>query len=226
MFYKALLKLMLCASLLTITFINPMLNPTPAFAETGGMVDDCYNKDKDGCKEDSTTAVDKNTQSTAVGLSPWDYIKMVLALIFVVALLYGMLKFVNSRNQKYQHNQLMQNLGGLSLGQQKSVQLLKVGDSLYLVGVGEDVHILKEISNEVEKERLMTLYNDKQEFANQVPYIADLFTSLKEKVRPSSKVDEKPKEEFKDLFQQKISKIKSERSQDLNEWKQKESDKE
>lgn len=225
MFYKALLKLMLCASLITITFITPMLNPTSAFADSDDKVAKCL-KDPDACKEDSTTAVDENTQSTAVGLSPWDYIKMILALIFVVVLLYGMLKFVNSRNQKYQHNQLMQNLGGLSLGQQKSVQLLKVGDSLYLVGVGEDVHILKEISSDVEKERLMALYNDKQDLANQVPFIADLITSLKEKVRPSSNVNAKPNDEFKDIFQQKISKIKSERSKDLNEWKQKESDKE
>ncbi|MGE7621821.1 flagellar biosynthetic protein FliO [Viridibacillus sp. NPDC096237] len=225
MFYKALLKLMLCASLITITFITPMLNPTSAFADSDDKVAKCL-KGPDACKEDSTTAVDKNTQSTAVGLSPWDYIKMILALIFVVVLLYGMLKFVNSRNQKYQHNQLMQNLGGLSLGQQKSVQLLKVGDSLYLVGVGEDVHILKEISSDVEKESLMTLYNDKQDLANQVPFIADLITSLKEKVRPSSNVNAKPNDEFKDIFQEKISKIKSERSKDLNEWKQKESDKE
>ncbi|MBK3494378.1 flagellar biosynthetic protein FliO [Viridibacillus sp. YIM B01967] len=226
MFYKGLLKLMLCASIFTIAFIIPMQNPTPTFAESGGMVDECYDKDKDACKEDSPTAVNHNNPSTAVGLSPWEYIKMVLALIFVVALLYGMLKFVNSRNQKYQHNQMMQNLGGLSLGQQKSVQLLKVGDSLYLVGVGEDVHILKEISGEAEKERLMTLYNDKQEFSNQVPYMAEIFTSLKEKVRRRSKTEDKSKDEFKDLFQQKISKIKTERSKDLNEWKQKESDKE
>ena len=39
----------------------------------------------------------------------------------------------------------MQNLGGVGVSQGKSVQLLQVGNSLFLVGVGEDITLLKEI---------------------------------------------------------------------------------
>lgn len=57
---------------------------------------------------------------------------------------------------------MMQNLGGISVGSQKSVQLVKVGNSLYLVGVGEDVNMLKEITDEHECKSLIALYNEKQ----------------------------------------------------------------
>ncbi|WP_010286386.1 flagellar biosynthetic protein FliO [Kurthia massiliensis] len=108
-------------------------------------------KKDEACKEDTKAAVDDDEESAAVGVSTWEYVKIIFALIFVIALLYGVLRFLNSRNTKYQHSKMMQNLGGISLGAQKSVQIVKIGHSLYLVGVGDNVNMLKEITDDNEK---------------------------------------------------------------------------
>ena len=70
---------------------------------------------------------------------------------------------------------------GLDLGQGKSVQLLQVGNSLILVGIGEDITVLKEITDPVEIEILTKIYEDKQDIGKAVPYIAEIISRLKEK---------------------------------------------
>ena len=218
MFYRTLLKIIFCASLFTVFLYQPIQNDTVVYAESNNSVDDCYKNPK-ACKDD-TSAVDQKNQSTAVGLSAWEYIKMGLALIFVIALLYGVLKFVNRRNNKYQQSQLMQNLGGISLGQQKSVQLLKIGKSLYLIGVGDDVNILKEVTDQDEKDYLLNLYNEKQEITAQVPYIAEIISKFKG--RHAEQEVDSSNDDFNEELQKKLTDIQNNRRKELEEWKQKE----
>ena len=54
-----------------------------------------------------------------------------------------LLKFVNRKNRMYQQNRLMKNMGGISLGQHKSIQLVVIGESYYLIGVGDDITSIK-----------------------------------------------------------------------------------
>src|SRR5690606_15758640 len=73
-------------------------------------------------------------ESTNVGLNAWDFIKMIFATIFVIALLYFLLKFINKRSKQYKSTQLVENLGGTTLGTNRSVQLIKVGEHILVVG--------------------------------------------------------------------------------------------
>ena len=139
-----------------------------------------------------------------VSVTAWDYIKMIFALLFVVLLLYGLLRFVNSRNKTFQHNQLIQNLGGVGVSQGKSVQLLQVGNSLFLVGIGEDITLLKEIEDPEEIEKLTKIYEEKQDIGKTVPYIAELVHRLKENVTSKSKSNEKKDPSFNETFQKKL----------------------
>lgn len=202
----------------------------PAFAEKDGMVSDSFEVDK-GNTDDNTTNKTSDTKDSSVsdekdsslssGMSAWDYIKILLALAFVVCLLFIVLKLVNKNNKKYQSNQMLQNLGGVSVGQQKSIQLLKVGNSLFLVGVGDDVHILKEIIDEQEQQSLLKMHEDKQDLAAQVPYIAELLTTLKNKVKKQP-VEASQKDDFKQELDKKLAQIKKNRQKQLNELNQKE----
>ncbi|MEQ6356407.1 flagellar biosynthetic protein FliO [Lysinibacillus sp. M3] len=211
---------MIFAFLVSFLFLYP--TPTSVYAESDtNFVSDCIKGD---CKEDSTPAAKKDSDIPAAGgLSAWEYIKMVLALIFVVALFYGLMKFLNKRNLNFQRNQLVQNLGGLSLGAQKSVQLLQVGKTLYLVGVGEDVQLLREITDPDEVATLLALYNERQELAATSPYIAEVLSKFKKKNNDSSSVQQK-QTSFGELFEKKITEIKQERNEELEKWKQKEND--
>lgn len=183
----------------------------------------CMKKPEE-CKDNSDPAAKEDTVVSAAGdVSAWEYIKMVLALIFVVALFYGLMKFLNKRNLTFQRNQIVQNLGGLSLGAQKSVQLLQIGKTIYLVGVGEDVQLIREITDPQEVEELLALYNEKQEFAATSPYIAEVISKFKRKNKQNSSTNTQ-QDSFGELFGKKISEIKQERSEELERWKQKEND--
>jgi len=207
-----------------VTFLFVYLPSGSVYADSDTNVDYCIKK-PEACNDKTDPAAKKeDTVVSAAGdVSAWEYIKMVLALIFVVALFYALMKFLNKRNLNFQRNQLVQNLGGLSLGAQKSVQLLQVGKTLYLVGVGEDVQLLREITDPEEVATLLALYNERQELAASSPYIAEVFSKFKRKNIGSSST-EQGKDSFGELFEKKISEIKQERSEELERWKQKEND--
>lgn len=207
----------------TFLFICP--NPTSVYANANtNSISDCWENPK-SCEGDAEPDAEKDQVVSAAGdVSAWEYIKMILALIFVVALFYAFMKFLNKKNLNYQHNQMVQNLGGISLGAQKSVQLLQVGKSLYLVGVGEDVQLLREITDPEEVEQLTALYNERQEIAVSSPYITELLSKFKKSSQdPSTKIGKTP-DTFGELFEKKISEMKHERSEELEKWKKKEND--
>ncbi len=108
----------------------------------------------------------------------WEYIKVLLSLVFVLGLLIFVLRFLNKRNQNYQQNSIIRNLGGHSVGAQKSVQLLHIGNQIYVVGVGEDVQLLKEITDPEEIEQMIAIYNEKYSHTSTSPYIAELFSQI------------------------------------------------
>ena len=99
---------------------------------------------------------------------------------------------------------MVQNLGGLSLGAQKSVQLLQVGKTLYLVGVGEDVQLLREITDPEEVEALLALYNERQEFAATSPYIAEVLSKFKRKDSINMQNEQQKQDSFGNLFEKAI----------------------
>ncbi|WP_088105103.1 flagellar biosynthetic protein FliO [Halalkalibacter urbisdiaboli] len=84
------------------------------------------------------------------------FAQMLGALAFVIFLLYVILRFINKRTRAFRSTQLLQNVGGVPLGANRSVQLVKVGNRVLVVGVGETIQLLKEIEDESEIKQLMT----------------------------------------------------------------------
>ncbi|WP_107837869.1 flagellar biosynthetic protein FliO [Metasolibacillus meyeri] len=173
---------------------------------------------------ETNTEPDADTDESApasASFSLWSYIKVLFAFIFVIALLIGVLKFLNKRNVNYQQNSVVRNVGGISVGAQKSVQILQVGNRLYMIGVGEDVQLLKELSDEEEIEQILSHYDEKQTAMSTVPYIVEIF---KGKSEQKQKVEQQA-QSFGNIFDKKLSEIKKERSNGLEQWKEKEHDK-
>lgn len=157
--------------------------PIEAHAAVDGFVKDNYPSTKDEKKDINDTETDADTNEIAPAsesFSLWGFIKVFLAFIFVLALLIAVLKFLNKRNVKYQQNSVVRNVGGISIGAQKSVQILQVGNRLYMVGVGENVQLLKEVSDEEEIEQILSHYDEKQTAISTVPYIVELFKGKSE----------------------------------------------
>ena len=126
------------------------------------------------------TKVDENAVSTnSVGLTFWDFLRMIFVMIFVVALLYFVLRFIGKKTKSYQKANFIENLGGTSLGGNRSIQLVKVGDRVLIVGVGEDIQLLTEIKDEAERNQLLDEYNQKIE---QMIQPGDLLTKWKDQL--------------------------------------------
>ncbi|MED3909372.1 flagellar biosynthetic protein FliO [Peribacillus simplex] len=128
-------------------------------------VKDVY-KQPDDLKVDNDESIDSKSTKQAsnpdkVGITVWEFLRMIFATIFVVALLYILLKFINKKSKSYQKANSVENLGGTSLGANRSVQLVKVGGRILVIGVGENIQLLKEIDDPKEYEQLLKDHNDK-----------------------------------------------------------------
>ncbi|WP_400194416.1 flagellar biosynthetic protein FliO [Lysinibacillus telephonicus] len=209
------------ALLFTLLMMTP--TDTTLASQKSPMVSDECLKNPDSCPETLPAADQEKSDSAAVGLGPWDYIKMLFALIFVLALLLFVLKFINKKSMNYQQNSLVRNIGGISVGAQKSIQLLHIGDKLYIVGVGDNVQLIKEINDPDEVQQLVAFYNEKQSFGATTPYILELLKKLKpNQIESESKQDDS---NFGDIFNKRLLDIKKERQHELEKWKEKEKDK-
>ena len=209
--------------LITALF-TPISNGT--FAMVSNVYENC-NENPEVCSEENisednaTDADAENTESASVSIGFWDYIKVLIALVFVLGLLLFVLKYLNTRNANYQQHGVVTNIGGMSIGQQKSVQLLLIGKSVYVVGVGDNIQLLKEINSEEEIDQLLSQTESNQDMMNTSPYIAELFKKFSKKSRPED-ISNSPK--FNDMFNEKIGEIKKQRSNELERWKERERD--
>jgi len=148
----------------------------------------------------------------------WNIVKLVLALGFIIILIYGLLKFVNRRNQMISNVRTMQNLGGISLGQQKSMQLVRIGDRYYVVGVGDNVELLTEITDEHTIKELSNTAED--EPLNPGARLASILSKNK---------NESPQEsdssiQFQQLFQSELKSLKEKREKVIEKQQQKKED--
>ncbi|MDZ5473470.1 flagellar biosynthetic protein FliO [Bacillus sp. 31A1R] len=158
---QLMIKVLLLATIALIGSISG------ASAEQLNSVKDCYEQpEKCGDTKLSPQTDEKQVKSetsNSVGLNAWDFFKMIFATFFVIALLYFILKFINKKSRSFKSSQLVENLGGTTLGANRSVQIVKVGKRVLVLGVGENIQLLKEIDDEEETSQIISDYNSKIE---------------------------------------------------------------
>lgn len=133
-------------------------------------------------------------------------IRFLLALALVVVLIYVLLKLMNKFTSKQGQLNNLENLGGVSVGMNKSVQLVKVGTKVYLLGVGDTVELLTEVTDQAFIDQLMSY--------SQVPG-ADLFSKVTQsfqqkqsKSEDNSSPNEPRNDSFSTLFKGELEQMK------------------
>ena len=147
----------------------------------------------------------------SIGVTIWDFIKMIFATIFVVFLMYFILRFINKRNHGYKNSQIIENIGGTALGANRSIQLIKVGNRLLIVGVGDSIQLIKEIEDEQEYKAILEEYNRK---LDQLVQPSDIVTKVKSLVTVGSSTP-KTKESFSIRLSKELERISSERKEKM-----------
>ncbi|TYR82730.1 flagellar biosynthesis protein FliZ [Priestia megaterium] len=148
-------------------------------------------------------------QSSAI--TAGDVVKMIFAFLFVIGLLVVVLKIVNGKGKLLQRNKIVQNLGGTSVGSNKSIQVVKVGNQLFVVGVGENVQLLSEVVGD-EKQQLLVQYEQEQNTdAEYQAFLPALFDKWKQ---PKS---EEASRQFQHVFRSELKNIIKKRKAKLEE---------
>ena len=183
-------------------------------------VQDCIKKPEscDDGQADKTTKQSDDKKSQ-VGVGFLDFLRMILATAFVAALIYFLLKFINKKSIMYKSSQLVENLGGTSLGANRSVQIVKAGNKLLIVGVGENIQLLKEIDDPEEYSQVIQEYNNKME---QLVQPSDIVTRL---LKRAKKDGGNQRSEFSALLKNQLNDMASGRKKMLEEIQKKGSEK-
>lgn len=210
-------KMMALFVLISIVLLG-MQPPAHAEQLTNSVKDCMENPEKCGDKglspREETPA---QQEAVKVGLTFWDFFKMILATIFTVGLLYALLKFINKKSKVYNQSQIVENLGGTALGANRSVQLIKVGNRILVVGVGENIQLLKEIDNSEEYSQIISEHNNKLELLIRP---SDFLTKMMKRTANSKKSNQN-NPQFGTLLSQQLEEIKKGRKKLFEELEKK-----
>lgn len=144
-------------------------------------------------------------------------VKTFFALLLILALIYLLIKFLSKRNKLFHQIKALENIGGISVGQNKSIQIVRIGSKIYMVGVGENVEMLEEITDdEVKNELLHRDENDTNDFSP-----SNLLPSFLQGKKDGNSSSNETKSNFKHHFSNELEKLKQNRKNILMQ-KQKE----
>ncbi len=76
-----------------------------------------------------------------------NFIWVLFVLLVIIVCIVVLIKFLAQKNRAWQSTQGMDLLSVITVAPGKSVQLIEVGHSLYLIGVGEDIQLMQRIDS-------------------------------------------------------------------------------
>lgn len=163
---------------------------------------------------------ENNSQSKdeQVGITAGDVIRSILALLFVIGLLLFVLKWLQKKTASISETDIVKNLGGTSVGNNRSIQLIKIGNRILIVGVGEDVTLLKEMTDAEEVDNILNEY--KKQFRD-VPEAMDIFKRF---TKLTKNKNDRTDQSFQEEFKKQLNDIVRQRKETLAKGKEKEWD--
>ncbi|MBY0010089.1 flagellar biosynthetic protein FliO [Paenibacillus typhae] len=133
-------------------------------------------------------------------------LKVIFVLVIIVVLIVLLIRFLGRRNQTFMSGQSIRTLGAVGMGPNKSVQILEIGGSLYLIGVGENISILDKITDPAEVALIISRFEDQA--AGQSNLLEPLLSKLKTRVRgevPSQEIELNETSSFYETLQSKLA---------------------
>lgn len=142
--------------------------------------------------------------------SVWNAATVIIALAFIIVLILYLIRFLSKKNQSWFGNRSIRILGGVGLAPNKSLQLIEIGSSVYLIGVGEEIRLIDKISRAEEVERIVAALE--QEATLQRGSLASHMAKLRGKLRKQN--DERPATSgddvtFHELFESRLRQMPS-----------------
>ncbi|MCA1064537.1 flagellar biosynthetic protein FliO (plasmid) [Rossellomorea sp. AcN35-11] len=75
-------------------------------------------------------------------------IKTFISLIFVIGLILVVFYFIKKRkNNGFSQDNMFENIGGLPLGNQRSLQVVRMNNRIFILGVSDSIQLIKEVED-------------------------------------------------------------------------------
>ena len=116
------------------------LSSPPHVLAVGGSVDDAIKSRQSG-----ETPVPPPA-ATGDGSVIWSVLQLIFALAIIIAIIYLLIRFLSTRTN-LARGHVFRSLGAHSLGTNRSVHAVAMGDKVYVLGVGEDVTLIDTVDD-------------------------------------------------------------------------------
>src|SRR4051794_4510817 len=93
-------------------------------------------------------------------------LNVIIVLAVIVVLIVLLIRFLGRRNQSLMSGRSIRTLGAMGLGPNKSVQIIELGSSLYMIGVGENISILDKVTDPDEVALIINAFEDQTSSQN------------------------------------------------------------
>lgn len=165
----------------------------------GNAVPTAHAEDRTG--PDSFTGVTGQADSGAVFLM---MVKVLFFLILIIGFFLLIIKFLSKKKLSWMRGRAVKSLGGVPLGPNKSVQIIEIGSSIYVVGVGDNVNLIQRI-DDPEEVALITasLTSDSSGSGQSMQKLGELLGGWKNRKKESAEDDDMTAS-FQDVFQSKM----------------------
>lgn len=193
--FNLLRKLTPLAALTVLSLSPPWNAATAAYAE--GAAD--ANAFQTGM---NVSAVPGNSGAAFIAL-----VKVIFFLIIIIGIFLLIMKVLAKKKWRWNGGRaVFRSYGGLPLGQNKSVQIVEIGKSLYVLGVGDDVKLIQKIDDPEEIAYITAcLAPDPDSGGQRWQSIRSLLTGAKKsEAVPIDDESELSASSFQDVFQSKM----------------------
>lgn len=156
---------------------------------------------------------------TGDGITPASYgsqignVFTVLAvLVLIIILIVFLIRFLGRRNRVLSKSRSIRTLGAVGLGPNKSLQVLEIGENIYVVGVGDDVTLLDKLSDPVQVENMIKSFEEAPaDFAKLSSLLSTVTTRFRKESPPAE--EELDGTAFHEVFEAKLRKLPNRKEQ-------------
>ncbi|KRE83260.1 hypothetical protein ASG89_13745 [Paenibacillus sp. Soil766] len=143
-------------------------------------------------------------------------VKVILVLAFIIILFYVLMRYVAKKNKGTMFGNSIRSLGGVPLGQNKSIQIVEIGHSLFVVGVGENIQLLDKIIDADEVAYITDLLHSSQDDRMGFGTISKWISKLP---RKKNDIEEEVEitSSFQQVFHDKLKRV-TDRNKNVEEW--------
>ncbi|TMV52043.1 flagellar protein [Paenibacillus mesophilus] len=148
----------------------------------------------------SSTAIPGSSGAVFIAM-----VKVIFFLILIIGIFLIIMKALSKKKWSWNSGRAVKALGGLPLGQNKSVQIVEIGRSIYILGVGDGVQLIQKIDDPEEIAYITAFLNPDSANAGQSwQGIREWLGGMKKREREPVEDENDVAASFQDVFQSKM----------------------